>query len=159
MGPDEKGLAKSLSPSRMRRGARWSQEKASLSIEEAAISCLIVCDPLFNLFPAELAWRGQFFVSAAQSCSEKEDKFPLLLHRQSISGGFDLSERAHDWERSITAARISRACFVPVGHSSPMSITQRDWELTAEATEVSAELAEESPNSTFLCEVLCGLCV
>ena len=96
----------------MRRGARWNQEKASLFGEKAAIACLIVRDPLFNLCPAELSRRRQFFGSRAQSGSEEQHKLLLLFIWQSIGGGFDFSECAHDWERSITAARISRACFV-----------------------------------------------
>src|SRR6267143_4362700 len=100
----------------MRRGALWNQEKASLPGEKAAIDCLIVRDPLFNLFPAELSRRRQFFGSRAQSCSKKEDKFLLLFSRQRVGSGFDFSECAHDWERSISAVRISRACFVLVGH-------------------------------------------
>src|SRR5713101_9268913 len=99
----------------MRRRPRWSQEKASLAGEKAAIACLIIRDPLFNLFPAELSRRRQFFASRAQSCSQKEDKFLLLFGRQSVGSGFDFSECAHDWQRSITAARISRACFVCFG--------------------------------------------
>jgi len=40
-----------------------------------------------------------------------------------------------------------------------MSIAEGASELTAEAAEVSAEFAEDSPNSAFLCEVLGALCV
>src|SRR5258706_4202503 len=96
----------------MRRGARWNQEKVSLFGKKAVIACLIVRDPLFNLFPAELSRWRQFFGSRAQSGSEKENQFLLLFSRQSVGSGFNFSECAHDRERSITAARISRACFV-----------------------------------------------
>lgn len=88
-----------------------SQERGSLSGEKAAIACLIVRDPWFNLFPAEFSRGGQFFASGAQSRSEKEEELLLLFGRQSVGSGFYFSECAHDWERSISAARISRACL------------------------------------------------
>jgi hypothetical protein len=81
--------------SRTQPTARSNRGTASPALPEAPHFRLILRDPLGDLLPGELAWRRRLHARTAQTRSEEQDKFLLLLWGERVGGGFDFSKRAH----------------------------------------------------------------
>jgi len=81
-----------------RRAARSHPGKSSL-FAEAPHAFLVVSDPLIHLLAAELPWRREICrARAAETRGKEQEQFLLLLLGQGIGGGFDLGERAHEFD-------------------------------------------------------------